>query len=193
MSSVVEFALDADGDGESSSDTLPSLLLLWRVDEQLFLRACEQRNLLLLEKMVKNKLVDPSMGDDMALRLACERGQASLLQWLLRDARVTPNDRSFVVACGRGHADVVDLLLRDRRTNMARVSVEAVRVAIDDGHWQIALRILSCGVPVADGAFNAALFAACRASERKALRDRNRPNRHGCRCWRVGRHRQCCR
>ncbi|KAJ3258964.1 hypothetical protein HK103_003105 [Boothiomyces macroporosus] len=85
--------------------------------------------------------VDPSVGEDLAIRVAAEHGDDEMVELLLQDNRVQPNsndDYAIYYAAANGHYKVVDLLLRDKRVDPQASFVAACA----NGHTNIVERLL---------------------------------------------------
>jgi hypothetical protein len=62
--------------------------------------------------------VDPSLWDNYAIRWASIRGYTKMVERLLLDSRIDPNDWVlFEEVCGKGHLEVVESLLLDSRVD----------------------------------------------------------------------------
>jgi hypothetical protein len=62
--------------------------------------------------------VDPSVKNNLAIRLASEHGHLPIVERLLQDRRVDPsadNDEALVMASYSGHTQVVERLIQDHR------------------------------------------------------------------------------
>lgn len=57
---------------------------------------------------------------------ACDQGDISLVQGLLKDDLIDPNnDQPLLIACARGHHSVVDIILRDGRIDPSKALLTA--------------------------------------------------------------------
>jgi hypothetical protein len=84
--------------------------------------------------------LDPSVGNQCALRTATANGHTRVVARLLADARTYPwiNDHEPLrSAAERGHADVVALLLADARTDPTAVDARALLSAARGGHTRV--------------------------------------------------------
>jgi hypothetical protein len=97
--------------------------------------------MLLLSKSEAN----PGDCDNNAIIMACCKGQFDVVVMLLADERVDPsarNNDSLCCACERGHIDIVQLLLKDPRVQPTE---EALQLALDNGHTNIAMLLVETG------------------------------------------------
>ena len=100
-----------------------------------------KRNLNVIGLLLKDKRVDPSVEDDLAIRTAADEGAADIVKLLLKDERVNPaakNNEAFRQAVRYGHEDTVKILLErskeDKRIDPGANNNEAFRQAVRYGH-----------------------------------------------------------
>lgn len=68
--------------------------------------------------LLKDKRVDPTIKNNMAIRWSAEKGHTKIVKLLLNDPRIDPSDRNnyaLEMATLNGHLGVVKLLLKDKR------------------------------------------------------------------------------
>mmetsp|Transcript_2214 Transcript_2214/g.5098 ORF Transcript_2214/g.5098 Transcript_2214/m.5098 type:complete len:607 (+) Transcript_2214:515-2335(+) len=87
--------------------------------------------------------VDPAVEDNLPLRLACQNGHAHIVQGLLNDPRVTPNDDALRRAAQGGHSECVRLLLQDPRIDPTKGRYWALRAAYSRNHVETVICFLN--------------------------------------------------
>jgi hypothetical protein len=90
--------------------------------------------------------IDPSAGDDAAIRAASEDGHLLVVERLLADPRVDPsadNNAAIRWASEDGHLAVVERLLADPRVDPSADNNAAIRWASEDGHLLVVERLLA--------------------------------------------------
>jgi len=88
---------------------------------------------------------DPSEELQWAVRWASDQGRATIVEYLLRDARVDPSVEeqcALLWACEAGSVPVVERLLRDERVDPSYEWQSALRIACEWGHIDVAERLL---------------------------------------------------
>jgi hypothetical protein len=82
---------------------------------QLFLRCCKIGGpIIVIRYLIKNKSVDPSTNDNIAIRWASEKGHYEVVKLLLSDTRVDPNvDDKYALRWANyyRHKEIVNLLM----------------------------------------------------------------------------------
>ena len=115
----------------------------------------------LLDLLLQDPRVDPSMGDNQAIREASGKGHLAVVDRLLQDPRVNPsadNNEAIRVASSYGHLAVVDRLLQDpvpsdpfrgdsrpsirRDVDPSAYGNCAIREASENGHLAVVDRLL---------------------------------------------------
>ncbi|KAJ3372741.1 hypothetical protein HDU91_002322 [Kappamyces sp. JEL0680] len=79
--------------------------------------AAKMGNLALMKQLLRIPTIDPSE----SLRIASKFGRASIVELLLKDRRIEPNDMGglhFQIACLHGHLEVVKVFLQDTRLHL---------------------------------------------------------------------------
>ncbi len=97
----------------------------------------------IVELLLADNRVDPSVENNLAIRYASESGHTEVVKLLLDDPRVNPadnNDSAIRQASQNGHANVVRLLFPDPRISL-QAKDEAMRNMINSGNSQIAAEI----------------------------------------------------
>ena len=92
----------------------------------------------------KNR-VDPSAGNNEAIRRASGYGRVDVVDRLLQDVRVDPSaDSNYAIryASCNGHIAVVDRLLQDRRVDPSADDNFAIHLASRNGHVAVVERLL---------------------------------------------------
>jgi hypothetical protein len=100
----------------------------------------------IVQLLLADSRVDPSVDEDDAIKLASARGHDSVVKLLLADPRVDPAaDSSEAIrnASFNGHASVVELLLADPRVDPAADSNMAMRYAIFKDHSSVVKLLLA--------------------------------------------------
>jgi surface antigen len=107
--------------------------------------AAENGHLAVVERLLQDRRVDPSAGDNYAVRLAAQNGHLAVVQRLLQDERVDPsacNNYAVRLAAMNGHLVVVDRLLQDERVDPSAGDNHAVEWAARYGHLAVVDRLL---------------------------------------------------
>jgi ankyrin repeat protein len=84
------------------------------------LKASSEGKVQVVEQLLKNGNVDPSLNVQKPLRMACKNGHAQVVRLLLQDNRVDPSvdfQSPLVIACRFGRDQVVAELLKDNRVD----------------------------------------------------------------------------
>jgi ankyrin repeat protein len=100
----------------------------------------------IVQLLLTDSRVDPSVDENNSIRLASARGHDSVLKLLLADPRVDPAaDSNYAIryASSNGHAGVVKLLLADPRVDPAAYDNHAIRSASDNGHASVVRLLLA--------------------------------------------------
>jgi hypothetical protein len=99
----------------------------------------------LLDLLLQDPRVDPSMGDNQAILEASRKGHLAVVDRLLQDPRVNPSacgNYAIREASGKGHLAVVDRLLQDPRVDPSACVNYAIRKASENGHLGVVDRLL---------------------------------------------------
>ena len=105
-----------------------------------FLAAVKAGSLDTVRVFVKILQVDPSGGENAAIKWAAQLGHESVVELLLGDSRVDPSaDGNYAIgiACKNGNDQVVKLLLQDSRVDAAADDNYSIRLASSKGHLTI--------------------------------------------------------
>jgi hypothetical protein len=108
-------------DRASSRDPTLELLVAQAFPRQIVALA-RRGKLDAIERLLLHTKVDPSFGDDAALRAAAAMGWTAVVRRLMADPRTDPaakGDDAIRAASANGHLAVVELLLTDPRVNPA--------------------------------------------------------------------------
>ncbi len=82
----------------------------------IFRAAIRRNHCVILQKMVEEKKIDPSLDGNQALIETSRRGETDTVQFLLRDRRVNAATRQNLPLCfasENGHVEVINCLLRE--------------------------------------------------------------------------------
>ena len=99
----------------------------------------------LLDLLLQDPRVDPSVLDNFAIRRASAYGHLAVVDRLLRDPRIDPsadNNLAIRLASEKGHLAVVDRLLQDPRVDPSAWDSWAIRWASENGHLAVVDRLL---------------------------------------------------
>jgi Ankyrin repeats (3 copies)/Ankyrin repeats (many copies) len=102
-------------------------------------QACADNDLNYLKKEIERG-IDPSIFNNEAIQIACQRGHLEIVKYLLTDSRVDPSSRlnwSIYIASDYGHDEIVSILLKDNRVNPADHNNFAIRAASENGHLKV--------------------------------------------------------
>ena len=94
-------------------------------------------------KEVKQRLLqgeDPTLSDNLPIRIVSQYGRLEIVKLLMADSRVDPsgrNNEAILLASQQGHVDVVRLLLTDPRVDPFADNNWAIRQAKENGHTEI--------------------------------------------------------
>jgi ankyrin repeat protein len=94
---------------------------------------------------LKDPRIDPSIQDNLAIRVACGHGYTELAKVLLQYICVDPSVRgnyAIRIASENGHKEIVEMLLQDKRVDPSATSNYAIRFASTRGHKEIVERLL---------------------------------------------------
>lgn len=97
----------------------------------------------IVKLLLQCKQVDPSIPDNVAIRIMAQKGCTEVVDLLLKDIRVDPNAMNalgfdaLMNACDKDHIEVVKLLLQDPRVNPKAGKNRAIRLASNNDHTEI--------------------------------------------------------
>ena len=122
----------------------------WLVDKIIEM-IIDEKDVELVEILLKHPLVDPITLGNYVLREACRHGYIEMVKLFLSDPRVDPtceNDGTpLSEACENGHVEVVKLLLADPRVDPSRydhgLSNYAISLACKNGHVEVVKLLLA--------------------------------------------------
>jgi ankyrin repeat protein len=110
------------------------------------IRAISHSHLAVAERLLADPRVDPSAGDNAAIREASAKGHLSVVERLLADPRVDPSahdNAAIREASANGHISIVERLLADRRVDPSSRDNNAIREASKNGHLAVVERLLA--------------------------------------------------
>jgi ankyrin repeat protein len=128
------------GDSKRVSEVLDGLELDGGLPGAILAAASGDGRTAIVQLLLTDSRVDPSVDENVAIRLASERGHDRVVKLLLADPRVDPgaqNNRAIRVASFNGHDSVVKLLLSDPRVDPAAHNNYAIRYATSRGHVSV--------------------------------------------------------
>ena len=111
-----------------------------------FVRASQNGNITVVNRLLDDHLVDPSADDNYAITVASQAGHIAVVNRLLDDTRVDPSvDNNFAIrsASLNGHTPVVVRLLADPRVDPSADNNFAIRFASQNGHAPVVDRLLA--------------------------------------------------
>jgi hypothetical protein len=82
--------------------------------------AINNNNIEKVKSLLKDKKINPSCKNNLALQLVSQTGNLDILKLILNDKRTNPSDKNnyFIqLAAESGHFQLVDFLLKDSRVN----------------------------------------------------------------------------
>lgn len=85
-----------------------------------FLRCCAQNKTEIVELLLQDGRIDPSMNDNFVFRQSCFNNHPKMAKILLQDIRVDPsakNNCSLRVACMNSFLEIIEILVDDERTD----------------------------------------------------------------------------
>src|SRR3990172_3380905 len=103
----------------------------------------DRKNTLLICKLfynIGNKIFDPGINDNYAIRNASCSGLLESVKFLLKDPRIDPGTQdNYAIrkASTNGHLEVVKCLLKDSRVDPSTFNNKAIRFASANGHLEI--------------------------------------------------------
>ena len=92
-----------------------------------------------LSWLLTKPTIDPSVGDNQAIRMAAAHGFTNAVNILLSDGRVDPsakNNYAILFASSNGNTDAVRLLLSDHRIDVSVCGSHALQMACTNKHVQ---------------------------------------------------------
>jgi ankyrin repeat protein len=113
------------------------LLQHTKVDQSTLFTACLQGHTTIVEMLVSDKSIDPSIHNNFCLKLAIRQGNKDLVKLLLNDDRVYSFDMgrpSMLLAADNLHFDVVELLLNKR---FSQENERSFRIAAENGYTSV--------------------------------------------------------
>lgn len=130
-----------------ASNTILSLITSY----ELFERAMNKRDMKSDDRVIFAELLlkdDSFYRHNDVLRMACEKGHASVVELLLKDGRADPaaqDNYDIRSASHNGYAAVVGLLLDDERVDPAAQNNQAIILASKNGHATVVELLLKDG------------------------------------------------
>jgi ankyrin repeat protein len=107
-------------------------------------RACYWGHLDMVQILLRNG-ADPSLCDNVAIRMASKNGHAEVVHLLMRSRLVDSSDQNNLCiqwACNNGHVQVVRLLLRDPRVDPSVNNNQCIKKASENGHYKVVQTLL---------------------------------------------------
>lgn len=112
---------------------------------EIFIYCCKHNLYNLVEYLLKEEKLDPSLEENIGFILACQNGHINIVKILIEDNRVkcnTNNDLAFRLSCKLGHKDIVELLLKNPTINPSANNQEGLKTAIKFDHIQVVKLLL---------------------------------------------------
>jgi ankyrin repeat protein len=109
-------------------------------------RSCVDGHVELVQLYLQDPNVNPSLGSNVCIRIACLLGASQIVSILLEHPLVDPSDlknQAVYFAAEKGHTEIVEMLLRDKRVDPHANNQVAIRKAVANEHYNIAKRLLS--------------------------------------------------
>eukprot|EP01118_Nematostelium_gracile_P005359 TRINITY_DN168_c0_g1_i2.p1 TRINITY_DN168_c0_g1~~TRINITY_DN168_c0_g1_i2.p1 ORF type:complete len:258 (+),score=55.84 TRINITY_DN168_c0_g1_i2:1-774(+) len=106
---------------------------------------CKNGKMSLLEKLISDGRIDPSINDHEAFIAACWNSRLDVIQRLLKDDRIDPSvqyNQCIRFASSSGNIDVVKLLLEHEKVDPSTDNNYCLRSASINGHFQVVSRLL---------------------------------------------------
>eukprot|EP01118_Nematostelium_gracile_P013553 TRINITY_DN5137_c0_g1_i1.p1 TRINITY_DN5137_c0_g1~~TRINITY_DN5137_c0_g1_i1.p1 ORF type:complete len:191 (-),score=35.77 TRINITY_DN5137_c0_g1_i1:21-593(-) len=122
------------------SDAAESAIIYFEEENYAFEIAIRRNRLQILNRMLEDSRVDPSIKDNYAIRLACSEGSLDIADRLLQDDRVHPSVRgnqALLLAIEGDYVDVVRRLLEDKRIDPCVNNNSAIQKANNRKCWEI--------------------------------------------------------
>ena len=113
--------------------------------ENMFIVALRIGNATMVDLLLQDSRVDPSVNSNLAIQKASEYGHLSVVERLLQDSRVDPsasNNWAIRAASSNGHLSVVERLLQDSRVDPSASNNWAIGYASLNNHLAIVERLL---------------------------------------------------
>jgi hypothetical protein len=127
----------------------------------------------IVTELLNHPLINPSLPNNMPIRIACIKGYLQAVTLLLDDDRVSPSCKGnmpLLNACRFGHASVAHVLIRHPRVDLSINKYRLVHTMAIHG-LQDLLSILLCKIHhVDDSEFEKALKNACRVGHVKVVK-----------------------
>ena len=117
-----------------------------RPNDDDLIRVCQKGNFLCVRMLLGVYNVDPSINDNVVIRLASYFGNLEVVALLLSDPRVNPStdgNAAIRVASRQGHHAVVALLLADARVDPSARCNQAIDWAKRNGHHVVVDLLIS--------------------------------------------------
>jgi hypothetical protein len=108
--------------------------------------ASQSGHLVVVDRLLQNKRVDPAANNNCAIRMASQKGHFAVVNRLLQDKRVDPaatNDAAIKLASENGHASVVARLMKDKRVNLTVYDNASLRISAHKCHTDVAEVLLN--------------------------------------------------
>jgi len=95
----------------------------------------------LMRILLADSRVDPTVGDNLAFRMAVEKNHPDMVRLLLADPRIRPV--GLRAAIHKGFVEIVELMLQDPRTDVAQLSRVHLSIALFRGRHDLVQLLLS--------------------------------------------------
>jgi ankyrin repeat protein len=116
-----------------------------RIYPYIFEHSCNNGYTDVVELLLQDKRVDPSVRNNYAIRWASKYGHTDVVELLLQDKRVDPSDgdnEAILYASEKGHTEIVRMLLKDSRVDPSDWDNSAILYASKNGHTEIVKLLL---------------------------------------------------
>jgi ankyrin repeat protein len=110
-----------------------------------FIEFCFQGKVAEVDRLLKEKRVDPSIRNNWGIQVAAREGHLSVVDRLLQEACVDPSaneNLSVQWAAYNDHLAVVEILLQDKRVDPSANDNRALQLSAFFGHFYIVERLL---------------------------------------------------
>ncbi|KAI8891775.1 ankyrin repeat-containing domain protein, partial [Globomyces pollinis-pini] len=124
----------------SNADAFQSYLQFYKPIGIDLEKAIQENNANIVQLLLKDGRLDPSIGDNVALLVSSEKGYTGMVKLLLGDERVNPSvkdNNAIRLASEHGRTEIVAILLNNRRVDPAAKNNHAIRLASQNGHTEI--------------------------------------------------------
>ena len=109
--------------------------------------ACKEGNIIRVKELLEQG-VDPTVNDNVEIRIAILQNHVDVVKILLQDGRIDPTTMGnwpIRHASEQGYTDIVEALLQDRRVDPTEYKNAAICWAGESGHVKIVKMLLQDG------------------------------------------------